>query len=30
MIDGGTFSAASLIATNLKVGKRAVFVGEET
>lgn len=30
LIDGGTFSAASLIATNLKVGKRAVFVGEET
>ncbi|WP_293879657.1 S41 family peptidase [Sphingobacterium sp. UBA1498] len=30
LIDGGTFSAASLIATNLKVAKRAVFVGEET
>ncbi|HAF32518.1 MULTISPECIES: S41 family peptidase [unclassified Sphingobacterium] len=30
LIDGGTFSAASLIATNLKVGKRAVFFGEET
>ncbi|WP_312337606.1 S41 family peptidase [Sphingobacterium sp.] len=30
LIDGGTFSAASLIAANLKVGKRAVFVGEET
>lgn len=30
LIDGGTFSAASLIATNLKVGKRAVFIGEET
>lgn len=30
LIDGGTFSAASLIATNLKVGKRAIFFGEET
>ncbi|MFU1858762.1 S41 family peptidase [Sphingobacterium sp. NGMCC 1.201703] len=30
LIDGGTFSAASLIATNLKAGKRAIFVGEET
>ena len=30
LIDGGTFSAASLIAVNLKEGKRAVFVGEET
>lgn len=30
LIDGGTFSAASLIATNLKAGKRAIFVGVET
>jgi C-terminal processing protease CtpA/Prc len=30
MINGGTFSAASIISSNLKGSKRATFVGEET
>lgn len=30
MINGGTFSASSIISSNLKGSKRATFVGEET
>ena len=30
LIDGGSFSASSIISSNLKGSKRAVFVGEET
>ncbi|WP_264564610.1 S41 family peptidase [Flavobacterium sp. N3904] len=30
LINGGTFSAASIISSNLKGSKRAIFVGEET
>ena len=30
LINGGTFSAASIISSNLKGSKRATFVGEET
>jgi C-terminal processing protease CtpA/Prc len=30
MINGGTYSAASIISSNLKGAKRATFVGEET
>jgi C-terminal processing protease CtpA/Prc len=30
MINGGTFSASSIISANLKGSKRATFVGEET
>ncbi len=30
LIDGGSFSASSLISSNLKGSKRATFVGEET
>jgi C-terminal processing protease CtpA/Prc len=30
MINGGTFSASSIISSNLKGAKRATFVGEET
>lgn len=30
LIDGGSFSASSIISSNLKGSKRAIFVGEET
>lgn len=30
LIDGGTFSASSILSSNLKASKRATFVGEET
>ncbi|WP_026976347.1 S41 family peptidase [Flavobacterium tegetincola] len=30
LIDGGSFSASSLLSSNLKGSKRAIFVGEET
>ena len=30
LINGGSFSASSIISSNLKSTKRAIFVGEET